>query len=242
MAADANSFYVYKWTIENGVAGPAERINCTPEPTDVSLIVKDGALTVNSFGTAPQIFPVDFNFFYVDGWSTLPMLFDMDGILMEDFATCPTGVAVPMAGDTCTMNQGHNGLCEFQIGSEYYLVMAATNTVGSPTSAFAIYKFADAAKSFADMVPMWYFPKAGMGAATNGCRTAVPSVEVNNDKATIYIYTNNNGYGVYEMTGIASGLQNVEDDVNVMKVVENGHVYIIKNGVTYTVLGAEVRK
>lgn len=242
MAADANSFYAYKWDITNGVAGAAERINCTPEPTDVSLIVKDGGLTVSAFGTAPQIFPVDFNYFYVDGWNTLPMLFDMDGTLMEDFATCPTGVHVPMMGaDTMAMNMGHNGLCEFQIGNEYFLVMAATNTVGKPTSAFAIYKFADAAKSFADMEPMWYFPKAGMGAATNGCRTAVPSVEVKDDIATIYIYTNNNGYGVYQMKGVLSGLNNVNGDANVQKVIKNGQVYIIKNGVEYTVLGVEVK-
>ncbi len=244
MAADANSFYAYKWTIENGVAGAAERINCTPETTDESLLVKDGALSVTAFGTAPQIFPVDFNYFYVDGFNHLPMLFDMDGTLMEDFATCPTGVAVPMAGDTCTMNFGHNGLCEFQIGDEYFLVMAATNTVGSPTSAFAIYKFADEAKSFADMEPLYFFPKAGMGSATNGCRTAVPSVEVSGTKATIYIYTNNNGYGVYEMTGKeGTGIKNIDgDNVEVMKVIENGHVYIIKNGVRYTVLGAQVSK
>ena len=243
MAADANSFYAYKWEITNGVAGAATRINCTPEPDDVSLIVKDGAPTVTAFGTAPQIFPVDFNYFYVDGFNHLPMLFDMEGVLMEDFATCPTGVNVPMAGDTCTMNYGHNGLCEFQIGDEYFLVMCATNTVGKPTSSFAIYKFANEAKSFSEMEPLYFFPKAGMGAATNGCRTAVPSVEVNGNKATIYVYTNNNGYGVYEMTGKERvDLKNIQGATDVMKVVKNGQVYIIKNGVTYSVLGTEVRK
>ena len=242
MAADANSFYVYKWTIEGGVAGKAERINCTPDPAfDESLLIKDGGLSVTAFGTAPQVFPVDFNFFYVDGWSTLPMLFDEDGNLAEDFISCPTGVNIPMAGDTCTMNTGHNGLCEFQIGDEYFLVMAATNTVGTPTSAFAIYKFADASKSFEGLTPMWFFPKAGMGSLTNGCRTAVPSVEVDGTKATIYVYTHNNGYGVYEMTGLPSGLNNVNDDVKAVKIIENGQVYIIRNGVRYTVLGAQVK-
>lgn len=242
MAADANSFYVYKWTIEGGVAGKAERINCTPDPLfDESLLIKDGALNVEIFGTAPQIFPVDFNFFYVDGWYTLPMLYDMDGNLAEDFISCPTGVNIPMAGDTCTMNTGHNGLCEFQIGDEYFLVMAATNTATNPASAFAIYKFADASKSFEGLTPMWFFPKAGMGSLTNGCRTAVPSVEVDGTKATIYVYTHNNGYGVYEMTGLPSGLNNVNDDVKAVKIIENGQVYIIRNGVRYTVLGAQVK-
>lgn len=241
MAADANSFFAYKWEITNGKAGAAERINCTPEGTDVSLIVKDGEVKETSFGTAPQIFPVDFNYFYVDGWSTLPMLFDMEGALVEDFATVPTGVSVPMPGDTCVMNTGHNGLCEFQIGDEYYLIMAATNTVGHPTSAFALYKFADENKKFSEMTPMWFFPQAGMGAATNGCRTAVPSVEVKDNIATLYIYTNNNGYGVYEMTGVLGGdaVENVGMDaaIKAEKRIENGNLFIIRNGVRYTAQG-----
>ena len=134
-------------------------------------------------------------------------------------------------------------LCGCNSGGNASNATDATNTVGKPTSAFAVYKFADAAKSFAEIEPMWYFPKAGMGAATNGCRTAVPSVEVTGTKATIYIYTNNNGYGVYEMTGKeGSGIKNIEGNVEVLKKIENGQVYIIKNGVTYTVLGTEVRK
>ena len=240
MAADANSFFVYYWEINNGKAGEAQRINCTPEGTDVSLIVKDGAPTVTAFGTAPQIFPIDFDYFYVDGWNTLPMLFDMDGTLVQDFATVPTGVKVGMPGDTCTMNTGHNGLCEFQVGEEYYLVMAATNTVGSPTSAFALYKFADENRDFKDMTPLWFFPVEGMGAATNGCRTAVPSVEVNGDKATIYVYTNNNGYGVYEMSGVATAIENINSDAAAIKAekrIENGMLYIIRNGVRYNAQG-----
>lgn len=248
MAADANSFYSYKWEIVNGVAQAATRIDCAPDPvTDESLLISNGALTVTSFGTAPQIFPVDENYFYVDGWNALPMLFDMDGVLAEDFISCPTGVAIANnAGDTCKMNVGHNGLCEFQVGDEYFMVMAATNTATSPASSFALYKFADAAKSFSGIEPLWYFPANGMGATTNGCRTAVPSVEVNGTKATIYLYTNNNGYAVYEFTGKEAGgqedaVENVGVNNNVVKVVENGQVYIIKNGVRYTVLGAVVK-
>ncbi len=243
MAADANSFYVYKWEITNGVAGAAEQIDCEPLETDESLLVKDGVLSATAFGTAPQIFPVDFNYFYVDGWNTLPMLYDMDGTLVEDFATVPTGVQVGMPGDTCVMNTGHNGLCEFQVGDEYYLVMAATNTVGSPTSAFALYKFADENKEFSEMTPMWFFPVEGMGAATNGCRTAVPSVEVDQEKAvaTLYVYTNNNGYGVYEMTGVKGGdaVVNVNSDntIKAIKRIENGNLYIIRNGVRYNAQG-----
>ena len=77
---------------------------------------------------------------------------------------------------------------------------------------------------------------------TNAYRTAVPTVEVREDKAYIYLYTGENGYGVYEMTGVRSGLTNTKDEVKALKVVENGQVYIIRNGVRYTVLGAQVSK
>ncbi len=243
MAADANSFYVYYWEIENGVAGEAQRVNCTPDPSmDQSLLIKeDGTLSVSAFGTAPQVFPIDYEYFYVDGWNTLPMLFDMEGSIVQDFISVPTGVNVKMGEEECTMNVGHNGLCEFQVGSEYYLVMAATNTVGSPTSAFALYKYANEDREFSEMTPMWYFPHEGMGSATNGCRTAVPTVEVKGNVANIYIYTNNNGYGVYEFTGVADdeAVANVGMDpaIKAEKRIENGNLYIIRNGVRYSAQG-----
>ncbi len=213
MAADANSFYAYKWTITNGVAGAAEQIDCALEPSsDQSLLIKDGAVSVTNFGTAPQIFPVDADYFYVDGWNTLPMLYDMDGMLADDFINSPSGVnVVNNEGDTCKMNVGHNGICEFQVGDDYFMVMAATNTVGTPASAFALYKFANSSKSFSGIEPLWYFPANGMGSATNGFRTAVPSVEVNGNKATIYLYAGNNGYGVYEFTGKEAGPTVIEN-------------------------------
>ena len=251
MAADANSFYAYKWTITNGVAGAAEQIDCALEPSsDQSLLIQDGAVSVTAFGTAPQIFPVDADYFYVDGWNTLPMLYDMDGNLADDFIHSPSGVnVVNNEGDTCKMNVGHNGLCEFQVGDEYFMVMAATNTVGNPPSAFALYKFADASKSFTGLEPLWYFPANGMGSATNGFRTAVPSVEVNGTKATIYLYAGDNGYAVYEFTGKEAGgsvdIENIYENTEagkVTKIIENGQVYIIKNGVRYNVLGTTVEK
>ena len=178
------------------------------------------------------------------------MLYDMDGTLADDFINSPSGVnVVNNEGDTCEMNVGHNGLCEFQVGDEYFMVMAATNTVGTPASAFALYKFADASKSFTGLEPLWYFPANGMGSATNGFRTAVPSVEVNGTKATIYLYAGDNGYAVYEFTGKEAGgsvdIENIYENTeagNVTKIIENGQVYIIKNGVRYNVLGTTVEK
>lgn len=250
MAADANgSWNVYRWLIEDGVAGEGEQVAVLLDPAvDQSLFVNAAG-----FGTAPQIFPQDEvgSLFYVDGFNTLPMLFygspEEGAMLIDDFINVPSGTKV-WNTDTISMNQGHNGLIEFQVGEEYFLLMAATNTAGSPTSAFALYKFADADRAFSGMVPLWYFPHNGLGSTTNGCRTAVPSVDVVSEtEATLYIYANNNGYAAYTLTIDPSIEDNtaVEDieavKVGAEKVIENGQIFILKNGVKYNALGAQVK-
>ena len=205
MATDANSFNVYKWTVTNGKAGKAEEINCTINPEDKSLLLTNGVLSVTNFGYCPQTTPISENLFYVDGWSTLPMLFDTKGTLQDDFFNCPTGRKVANnEGDTCTINTGHNGVTEFQVGDERFLLMAATNTVGTPASTFALYKITDNTKRIASLEPLWYFPANGMGIATNTSRVAIPSVEVKDNVATLYLYTGNNGYASYTFTGKAT--------------------------------------
>ena len=244
MAADATSpsWAVYRWLITDGVAAPAEQIVLTMDPAvDKSLFI-DAA----GWNTAPQIFPQDEigSLFYVDGFNTLPMLVDEAGMLLDDFYWVPTGVKVWNNNDTISMNQGHNGLVEFEVNGEYFLLMAATNTAGNPPSAFALFKFADEARAFSGLEPMWYFPANGLGTLTNGCRTAVPSVEVVGNKANLYIYANNNGYASYTLTidPTISAVENVEaGKVGAEKVIENGQIFILKNGVKYNALGAQVK-
>ena len=122
--------------------------------------------------------------------------------------------------------------------------MIATHTVSDVPQAFALYKFKDEARSFDGLEPLWYFPAKGLGSASNGVRTAVPTVEVNGNKATIYLYAQNNGYAVYEFvnTDLPEGVENVETEtIKAQKLIENGQVFIIKNGVKYNVLGVTVK-
>ena len=247
MAADAtsNNWLVYRWLIKDGVAGQGEQIAVMlDEETDKSLY-----LGAAGFGTAPQIFPQDEvgELFYVDGFNMLPMLFygtpQEGATLQDDFINVPSGTKV-WNNDTISMNTGHNGLIEFQVGEEYFLLITATNTATTPASSFALYKFADEDRYFSGMEPLWYFPAKGMGTSTNGCRTAVPSVDVVDDHtAVLYLYTNNNGYAAYTLSiAPETGFKNVESvKVGAKKVVENGQVYIIKNGVKFNLLGAEVK-
>ena len=146
------------------------------------------------------------------------------------------------------MNANFNGLVEFQVGEEYFLLMVAANNTHSVPTTYALFKFADADRAFSGMTPLWYFPHNGLGTATIGCRTATPSVDVVSDtEATLYLYATNNGYAAYTFTIDPSIADNtaVEDieavKVGAEKVIENGQVYILKNGVKYNVLGAEVK-
>ena len=244
MAADASSWTVYKWVITNGVADPAEQITLQFQAEDNSLVMKDGQLNVAPENDATQIFPVTEDLFYVDGQKFLPVLFDTDGTFLGDFASCPTGLKVRNGeNDSTSLNGGPNGICEFQVGNEYFLLLAASNTDGSPKSTFALYKFANKFKEFSEIEPMWFFPNAGMGGASNPYRSAVPYVKVDGNVATIYVYYGNNGYGVYTFTcPEGTGVYDVEaETINAQKFIENGQVFIIKNGIKYNVLGVTVK-
>ena len=249
MAADANgSWNVYRWLITDGVAGEGEQVAVLLDPAvDQSLFINAAG-----YGTAPQIFPQDEegSLFYVDGFNTLPMLFygnpEEGAVLIDDFINVPTGTKVWNNNDTISMNQGFNGLVEFQVGEEYFLLMVAMNNVGAVPTTYALYKFADADRAFAGMEPLWYFPHNGLGTTTIGCRTATPSVDVISDtEATLYLYATNNGYAAYTLTidpSIKTAVEDIEAvKVGAEKVIENGQIFILKNGVKYNALGAQVK-
>lgn len=245
MAASGKGMDVYRWIIEDGVAGPAEQILIALDPEyDESYNINQTTLV-----STPQIYPQDEvgSAFYVDGKDLYPMLIDEDGLLVEDMIKIPTGLAVVNnPGDTLTIDGGANGMIEFQVGDEYFFLMAASNFNKPIPATFALFKFADASRSFAGAEPLWYFPAKGLGDGTtkNTCFTAPVSVHVEGNKATISVYSQNLGYATYTMTtdGSAAAVENVETGkVGAEKFVENGQMYILKNGVKYNALGAEVK-
>ena len=234
---------VFRWLIEDGVVQPAELISMTFDP-EVDKALYSG---ITGWGDAPQVFPQDETgtLFYVDANTATPMLFDEGGALVEDLIKCPAGKVVKnLPNDSITLDPYLCGLQEFQVGDEYFFIMIATHTTNNVPQAFALYKFADEARSFDGLEPLWYFPAKGLGSASNGVRTAVPTVEVSGNKATIYLYAQNNGYAVYEFvnTDLPEGVENVETETfTATKFIENGQVFIIKNGVKYNVLGVTVK-
>lgn len=209
--ASATAMEVYRWDINNGVVSAPTLI----ELDNSTATGKDLAGLAN-LGSAPQVFPLDETYFYVDGNATHPVLCDKDGYVIDGFkanlshlkdsVTAPAPpVTVPATPKTIwTMGKGPNGIAEFQVGNKYFVVMAASNTDGIPTSTFRVFQFADANKAFSGLTCLWTFPQAGLGNASNSYRTAMPNVEVNGTKANIYIYYGENGYGMYELETAAA--------------------------------------
>ena len=201
MAANGKGMDVYRWIIEDGVAGPAEQILIALDPE----LDQSYNIDATSLGTPPQILPQDEvgSLFYVDGYQLYPMLIDKDGRLVDDMINIPTGLTVVNnPGDTLTIDGAMNGLIEFQVGDEYFFLMAASNFNKSIPSTFALFKFTDAKRHFAGAEPLWYFPAKGLGdgITKNTCFTAPVSVHVEGNKATIAVYSQNLGYASYTLT------------------------------------------
>ncbi len=188
-AVNASAMEVYKWKISNGTALAPSVITLNNSISGTDFY------NLSNLGTAPQIFPLSENLFYVDGNATNPILVDGTGNAVDGFVNTlfPNDL-------NANAFKGHNGVCEFSLSGENYLVSAATNTVGTPPSTFKLYRYTNANKSFSSLEELWSFPQAGMGIASNTYRSAIPAVEVSGQTAKIYVYTGENGYGVYEFT------------------------------------------
>ncbi|HET9571088.1 MAG TPA: InlB B-repeat-containing protein [Bacteroidales bacterium] len=239
MAANASAMEAYKWKITNGVVGKAEQII-------IDAITAGTFLTgLTNPGTAPQIFPMDDNYFYLDGNATLPTLIDMAGNVVDGFYNVPKTVEDWSIG--IGNKQGHNGLIEFDLGGEHFFLMASMNTAGVPPSTFRLFKWANANKEFNAIKSFWTLPANGMGGTSNPYRTAIPMVETNESTktATLYLYTGENGYGVYEFkinssTGIDI-LKNNPVKISIVDRTVNFNKEVASVAV-YTVAGQLVKK
>ncbi len=231
MAASASTSDVYYWQIKDGKwDGKHEWI-----PTEGGY----------NFSYAPQIFPIENDMFYVDGFNNYPILFNTDGEALDFFdmedEICK-GLVTNRNGKARAT--GHNGLAEFELDGEYFLLIAGNNTAGNPASTFVLYKCKDGNRTFNEMTQMWEFPYDGMGGVSNDVRTAVPYVQiVDEHTAKLCVYTNNNGYGVYTFTAKAgTGVENTKvETVGADKQMIDGQLYIIRNGVRYSVMGSVVK-
>ena len=196
-------------------------------------------------GSSAQIFPLDKtgSLFYVDGSDNLPALFyagddDYDCSVVDDFKYCKFGTKIGNnKGDTCSMETTQNGICEFSVGDETFIVLAATDRTGTPSYTFALYRYRPELggweAGFSSLEPLWYFPANGMGKSSTTFPTTSVSVEVEGNVAHIYLYVGNNGYAHYELKMESYELKlNTADKT--MGKTEGSGIYAANTPVTFS--------
>jgi hypothetical protein len=156
-------------------------------------------------------------------------LFDPDGNLVDAFDADHEADHLLLGVNNVSRSNGHNGVTEFEVNGEYYLIIAGDNTVGNGTapSTFVLYKFADEYRAFKDMTQLYEFPMAGMGNVSNPQRVATSFAKPNEDGTAveIYAFTSENGYGAYTL----SIAENDGPGVDVENVVANFNVWVENN-------------
>jgi hypothetical protein len=132
-------------------------------------------------------------------------------------------------------------------GGAYFFAMAGNSYEGSDNSmpgSTKIFRFKDGNRHFYEMMLAWEVADNGFGNIKNAQFNYVQqSVVVDELTTELYVYVAENGLGKYTITASKSveeetALDQVgAENNNVMKVVRDGKVYIVRNGVVYTIMG-----
>ena len=217
MTALRNSIYVFYWAIEDG-----EWDGVT------NMLALEGFAEGENFGTATVPCPIEGDYFYIDGFNTYPILYTPDGVVADAFTEEHEANHLLIGSNNVARAKGHNGVTEFEVNGEYYLIIAGDNTDGKGTapSTFVLYKFADEYREFKDMTQLYEFPMEGMGNNSNPQRVATSFARPNEDGTAveIYAFTAENGYGAYTLS-IAEG----GDPVAVDNVAIDSNVWVENN-------------
>lgn len=246
MAPSQNSSNVYQMDIADGKwDGEGWHIICNNGDPAVA------------FSYSPRIEVVDDGeAFYVDGFATFPELFDIEGNLLESFNGTfdeageeinPSCLNLLYSKNAISSGTGVCGAHEFMCGGAYFFAMAGNSYEGSDNSmpgSTKIFRFKDGNRHFYEMMLAWEVADNGFGNVKNAQFNYVQqSVVVDELTTELYVFVAENGLGKYTITASKSveeetALDQVgAENNNVMKVVRDGKVYIVRNGVVYTIMG-----
>ena len=217
-----------------------------------------GGGAIYYFGQTPQINSVDGGeSFYVSGTTLYPTLASAeDGTILESFNGVFDEEENPIRESCISLlyNEAGNsaakvaGCREFKVGGAYFFSMSAATWEGgyTPYNSHLLFRFKDRKRHFDEMTRWTELPKDGFGTIDGVKNFQFTNVHfaVEKDALTteLYIWTAEYGLAKYTITADkTTGLQDVKainaDNTKVQKVIVDGQLYIIRNGVSYTAMG-----
>jgi hypothetical protein len=173
---------VFRWDVQAGVVAddPTKIVLQEVYPAPV-----EGA--VAKLGITPRIWPLDSDFFWADGHSTVPALYNMQGELISTFS-----------GDVAPITTGISGVAFFSFKGHDFILAPTTNHVTEPPAAFQLFLIPEAGAEEADSIAV--FPERGLGLNSNTTYAAPLAVDVQEDMVLMYIMSPNNGIAAFELT------------------------------------------
>jgi hypothetical protein len=172
---------VYKWNVQAGVA------NTEPEKIVLQEVYPAPAEgTIPKLGITPRTWPLDNDFFWADGHSTGPALYNMQGELISTFS-----------GDVAPVTTGISGVAFFSFKGLDFILAPTTNHVYEPPAAFQLFLIPEAGAEEADSIAV--FPERGLGKNTNASYAAPLAVDVQEDQVMMYIMSPNNGIAAFKL-------------------------------------------
>ena len=218
---NGSKLLVYGWHREQGG-------DWAPHFADGEYVIWEATETFpagqTAWGTAPSLTIVkDDEFtgelFYVDGFTTLPALYTVDGTMIESFAAIEDAEMLPKAGT--------NGVGEVNIGGTDFLLYSYAQYDANPGCQAVVAKLGEN-QSFTGMTELWRIPADGLGSTQDGSGisdggTRIHSIQTvkfvdDNGKEGAYLLTYKcmNGMGVYLLAeeGFVDGVADIEMDLN----------------------------
>ena len=211
LGANASGLNVLKWNVVNGEATwcPFEGlIGISPtQPGIHQPVVNYVPTPIVNLGTSPTAIPISAEHFYLNINGQPPIFMDMEGNVVSSLLTDypnPPDASYPGWLNMARMQGAATSIVEFSLRGDTFLLFLYTNHGQAAAGGvdFQLIRF-DERGFFDEMEVMWRFPGIRLGANNGGGAPAAGlSVEVDEvaGTATIAIYSNGNGYGVYVLT------------------------------------------
>ncbi len=252
-ASSTTNLNIFLWTREQGAtewAGgwsgmPYQEVTGT-YPADQTIFNYASVAKFINDGTGVP------NMFYVDGFTTLPAVYDNTGALLDSFANVDIikSTTDETTGETTTTGTipcpaaGTNGVAEAVLGENNFLIYSEGQYDGAHTCQ-AIVTTVNGDYEFSSMNYLWTLPADGLGQVSDsGTRVhaittaALPDDEAGKQAMYLLTYKNFNGLGVYRIaeegynpqgavatTSIAKANISVNGDVITVSAPANIEVY-----------------